>query len=382
MVSFSKKKTEKVVQRQKGTIVELLEDSDKQELIKADLPEELIVVVKDTSYFYVDDQVRTEFPEHELKEMALALQNVGQKQAMTVHPKDKDGRYLIDDGECRWRSAQRIPGFTLKAIVDPEAPKRNRQRRIIEQLIANDQRNDLGHLDMAKALKDLAEDGLNQEEIAKELGWITKNEKPNINRVSRILSILKLPEEGIHLVKEDVVTDLLTLDFLRKIHGESKDKFLVLCSLALEDGGISRKRAEQEYKQCIANKASKQSESKEESVGKDEFSHERNSKPVKESIDVPEEGATQPGAASVDSNAKSAVKSSPAVLQNNDTPLQSPTNNVRSAVIHVEWNGRKLGELMLDKEPEAKGFVWVKLNDSGDEISAEVHELMIKQVCV
>lgn len=308
-------------------------------------PEDQVLKLR-SEYFYADDQIRKTFDEHEIEEMAASLKANGQIQPIVVHPADENGRHKIDKGECRWRASNLIEGFILKAIIDLEAPNRSKKKRIITQFVENDQRNDLPPKDQADALKELVDDGMTMEEIALEIGWLIKgSKKPNINKVSRTLSILKLPEEGQKLVKDGVIKDLITLEFLRKIFEISADKFSVVCDLAKEEGGLTRKRAEQEYKRCKSN----------------------------------EEGgaATSPKAPS-----KKPAKGNESSTQQHGSEQQtepSSTGSSSTPTIRVEWRGMQTGVLVLDELPDTEGEGYM-IMDSGDKILVELSEVVIKEI--
>tara|TARA_B100000446_G_scaffold184352_1_gene206188 strand:- start:61918 stop:63036 length:1119 start_codon:yes stop_codon:yes gene_type:complete len=311
-----------------------------------DVPPEDQVLKLRTEHFYADDQVRKTFDEHEIEEMAASLRTNKQIQPIVVHPADENGRYKIDKGECRWRASQLIDGFVLKAIIDPEAPNRGKKKRIITQFVENDQRNDLPPKDQADALKELIDEGMTMEEIALEIGWLIRGtKKPNINKVSRTLSILKLPEEGQQLVKDGVIKDLITLEFLRKIFEISADKFSVVCDLAKEEGGLTRKRAEQEYKRCKSNEEGGAATSPKAPA----------KKPAKGSESSPQ----QPG---------SEQQTEPSSTGSSSTPT-----------IRVEWRGMQTGVLVLDELPDNEGEGYM-IMDSGDKILVELSEVVIKEI--
>lgn len=308
-------------------------------------PEDQVLKLR-SDHFFADDQVRKTFDEHELEEMAASLRSNGQIQPIVVHPADPNGRHKIDKGECRWRASKLIEGFVLKAVIDPEAPNRSKKKRIITQFVENDQRNDLPPKDQADALKELVDDGMTMEEIALEIGWLIKgSKKPNINKVSRTLSILKLPEEGQQLVKDGIIKDLITLEFLRKIYELSADKFSVVCDLAKEEGGLTRKRAEQEYKRCKSNV---------------------------------EGGA---GTTTKTQSKKTAKGDENSTLQPGSEPSTEviPESSSSELTIRVEWRGMKTGVLVLDELPGTEGEGYM-IMDSGDRILVELGEIVIKEI--
>lgn len=403
--SFSKRKAGKDAKRTERQVADLDEFLLDQEEGTQKIPDNRILVVLPPSRFYVDEQVRKKIDPHEIEQRAASMRQNGQLQAIVVYPADTDGqnkgKHKIDKGECRWRAAQLINGFELKAIVDSEAPKRNNRKRIVGQIVENDQRADLRPLEMSLALDELLSDGMTQEEVATELGWITRSKKPNINKVSRILSILKLPDEGQKLAEENIVTDLITLEYLRKIYEVNPNKFTVLCDLAREDEGLSRKRAEQEYKQCKANQDQVSSgESSFDAIGEQhttsecvdrEFSHERI-----ESICPPDANMKTPTAiaesqksaeVSGEFNEKTQEKPSSNQMALNETinSFESPRPSTSKSiypVIEVEWRGIRKGTLVFDQEPKEKDSIWLKLEKTGDLITAELKDLKIKSVAV
>jgi|GEM_PF-1690309 len=328
VATFSKRKKDKSAKK-------VVNDVGLDDFLLGNNTEEAIesepgILVLPASMFYVDEQVRKGIDQHEIEERAASMRSCGQIQPIVVHPANSDGKYKIDKGECRWRASQLIDDFLLMAIIDKEAPKRDKKKRIVGQLVENVQRSDLRTWDLSQALQELAHEGMSMEEIAKELGWLSPGGKPSVNKVSRILSIFKLPEEGQNLVKDRIVTDLITLEHLRKIYEIDEIKFGELCNLAREDG-ISRKQAEKEYAQCKNNTGQ---------CNKDGSEINTNGKP---------------------------------------SPSKEPSRIAPNPIIRVEWRGLKEGVLMFDKDAESQDSFWVKL-DNGDEIIVELSDLTIKAI--
>lgn len=345
------------------------------------------------SFFYPDpDQVRKDFDEHALQELAESLKNHKQMQPIVVYPADDKGRYKIDKGERRWRASQLIEGFKLKAVVDPEAPSRNIIKRIFGQLVENDQRENLRPLETAIALKSLVDEGLTMEEVATGMGWLTKTtHKPNANKVSRILSILKLPEEGQALARDGIVVDVITLEFLRKIFDISPKKFTALCGIAREDGGLTRSRAEQEFKQCKFNEQDLQPSST-RNDGVDPTGEERRDEEFPNTNAPPETAEVKDEHSGAGTNGERSVGTEPAPVSvapkkvvptaPRQTPQADSTNQVqvRYPKIKVDWRMGKGGIILFnhDEKPEP-GSVFIKLI-SGDIIQAEMEDLTLKSI--
>lgn len=132
-------------------------------------------------------QIREEFSEDELQELANSLQEHGQQQACTVFWSDVEDRFVIVAGERRFRAAQLAHKETLKCNVLDREPSEQEHHEL--QLIENVQRQDLNPIEEAKAYQKFIDDfGLTQMEIAKKTG-------KNQSSVSRALKLMKLPEE-------------------------------------------------------------------------------------------------------------------------------------------------------------------------------------------
>lgn len=393
--AFTRKKKQKQQETSRpATTLDDLTLANSEE--ETSIPEGQIFELPPTFFYPDPDQVRKDFDEHALQELAESLKNHKQMQPIVVYPADDKGRYKIDKGERRWRASQLIEGFKLKAVVDPEAPSRNIIKRIFGQLVENDQRESLRPLETAIALKALVDEGLTMEEVATGMGWLTKStHKPNANKVSRILSILKLPEEGQALARDGIVVDVITLEFLRKIFDVSAKKFTALCGIAREDGGLTRSRAEQEFKQCKLNEQDLQPASTAndgadpagEERGDDESAN-TNSSPETAQVKVDQHYTGTKEERSVVDKESAPVSVAPKKVPTVEPePRQTQATNATSQVhvrypkIKVDWRMGKGGIILFnhsEKKPEP-GSVFIKLT-SGDIIQAELEELTIKSI--
>lgn len=160
------------------------------------------------------DQPRRDFSEAELVELAATIKDLGVLQPIVVrpHPNGRGGRYMIVMGERRWRAAGVAGLTTIPAVVRSENAKKQRA-----QLVENLQRQDLGVLEIARALRvivDQAEaDGESQAAVARAIG-------KDRAYVTRYLRMLKLVPELLALLEQKRCNDmqvLLTLDdFVRE----------------------------------------------------------------------------------------------------------------------------------------------------------------------
>lgn len=166
-------------------------------------------------------QVRTSFTD--LEGLAQSLREIGQQSPILVKPQNQDGKYVILQGERRWRAAK-LAGLTeIDAIIlDKDVSERD---RILGQLTENLQRDDMKPLEIAFAFEELRDLGLKQKEIAQHLG-LTKS------YVSLYLSLTKIPAELEPLSSEGIVRDGQALAFLSQAYRLNQDLTSALIELA------------------------------------------------------------------------------------------------------------------------------------------------------
>jgi ParB family transcriptional regulator, chromosome partitioning protein len=140
------------------------------------------------------DQVRRQFDQDELNQLAASLRDVGQLQPVTVRYDDATDRYVLIAGERRYRAAV-IAGLPrLRAIVDNGPADRDRITHL--QLVENALRVDVTPLESAVAYRQLMEAwGCTQIELAARLNV-------SQSKVSRTLAVLDLPAD----VQQEVAT--------------------------------------------------------------------------------------------------------------------------------------------------------------------------------
>lgn len=201
--------------------------------------------------FYRDEKQPRKIFTHDAILQLSQTMAVEQYQPIIVWPADENGNHKIVDGERRWRASVLLgPDYKLEAKIDWNAPKREPIKHKLKQVGVNDAREPLHILELASVAKEAAESGLSNEEIARELGWVRENDKPGNDRVSVLLKLIEMPEEGLLLAQEDIVTDTSTLNYLRKINQYSTERFKSFCALIRKNGGVSRSDAKNEFLEC------------------------------------------------------------------------------------------------------------------------------------
>lgn len=97
------------------------------------------------------DQPRKRFQEKKLLELGMSMKEAGQDDPVRVFPVG-DGVYMLQEGERRWRAAQKVGLTELRCIVVPEPD----QRTLLERsLIAGVQRENLTPMEEAAAYQQL-----------------------------------------------------------------------------------------------------------------------------------------------------------------------------------------------------------------------------------
>lgn len=168
-----------------------------------------------------DNQPRTMFDETLLEELADSIRVKGVIQPIIVTKTD-GGKYMIIEGERRWRASGLAGKKTIPAVIKKaDTPK----ERLELALITNAQREDLNPVELAKAYDKLMNEyGYRQEDVGFILG---KSRSAVANR----LRLLTLPREVLSAIEDKSISEgharaLLAL--------ENKGDIIALTSMIIE----------------------------------------------------------------------------------------------------------------------------------------------------
>jgi len=128
-----------------------------------------------------------EFNEEDLLALGNSIKERGQFDPIRVYWSGKHARWVIIHGERRWRAIQAVGMFRVTCIFIDDEPTENEKIsvKLIDQLL----REDMPPISVAKAFRRLMEiNNWSLSELARKLHIGKAN-------ASRILSLLKLPEE-------------------------------------------------------------------------------------------------------------------------------------------------------------------------------------------
>jgi ParB family chromosome partitioning protein len=129
------------------------------------------------------EQPRQTFTEESIGMLALSLASDGQQEPIILI-EQVNGRYLLFDGERRWRAAKQLNWEALKAVIIPETSALHRR-----VLLANLHRENLNALDVAEALiKEITDSSsLDADEIPRTL-------RAAVRRLERQETLAKISE--------------------------------------------------------------------------------------------------------------------------------------------------------------------------------------------
>jgi ParB family chromosome partitioning protein len=169
------------------------------------------------------EQPRQTFTQESIEMLALSLESDGQQEPIILI-EQLNGRYLLFDGERRWRSAKLLNWETLKAVVIPYPAALHRR-----VLLANLHREDLNPLDTAEALiKEITSNSdLNGDEIPKIL-------RTGVRRLERHGTITKVSTLVIAPIEQQQ-QELATLG----LSEAERIVFQVLLSLQLNPASVN-----------------------------------------------------------------------------------------------------------------------------------------------
>lgn len=128
-------------------------------------------------------QPRTQFDQGELDALAESIGTLGVLQPVVVRELPEGGRYTLIAGERRWRAAQMADLAVIPAIVRVSDDAGS----LVEAIVENVHRTDLGPLEEAAAYRQLIDDfKLTHDQVGKRVG-------KNRATITNSLRLLKLP---------------------------------------------------------------------------------------------------------------------------------------------------------------------------------------------
>lgn len=162
----------------------------------------------DIELIYSKAQPRKVF--ERIDELAESMKSIGQQQPIVVSA-DSNGRYVIEQGERRWRAAK-LAGLEKLYCVIVE-PAEDDNERIIRQLTENVQRDDMKLAELSQSVAALIKSGMTVREVAKRMG---KQE----SYISNLNHVAELPKPLAEAVESQKIQDPLAVRKLKKAYEE------------------------------------------------------------------------------------------------------------------------------------------------------------------
>ena len=163
------------------------------------------------------DNPRTEFPAHELDELAADIAERGILQPIVVESVDQSDRYLIRFGAKRLRAAR------LAGLAEVPVTVSGRARDAYDQVAENLKRHALSPLDMARFIRGRIDAGESNAAIAKRLAI-------DQTTVAHHLSLLSLPPVLEEALTSGRCTSPRTLHELSKLHDGHPERVAALAT--------------------------------------------------------------------------------------------------------------------------------------------------------
>lgn len=164
------------------------------------------------------EQPRKEFNQAKLEELASSIRARGVQLPIIVRPHpEEEGKYIITDGERRWRATALAELAQIPCII------RKQERNILaDQITANLHRENMPALNEANGIQKLiAEARLAghkdpRKEVEKQLGL-------SPSQLSKKLAVLKYPEVIRKLLEDNVIRDYQTMKNLSMLKQDEQD---------------------------------------------------------------------------------------------------------------------------------------------------------------
>lgn len=135
-------------------------------------------------------QVRTEFDDSSIEELAQSIKEIGLQEPLTVKSDPKGEFFTLINGERRYRALKRLAGDQFSnTLVECKVQLKNVDTDIVElvQIADNMVRKDLTVSEQAKTVKRLSDKGLTLDKIGAAIG-------KDKTSVSKLLSLSEMPE--------------------------------------------------------------------------------------------------------------------------------------------------------------------------------------------
>lgn len=277
------------------------------------------------------------FSVESLEELAATIRLRGVKTPISVRENPEvEGRFIINHGARRTRGSKLAGKTTIPGFVDNDYLE-------ADQVIENIQRDGLTAREIADFIgRELAK-GKKKGEIAKELG-----KSPSF--ISQHVTLLDLPDPIADAFNLDRCRDVTLINDLVTTFKKNSDE--VSAWLADDSQEITRGSLKL-LREFLDDKRKHEEE---------EDAPDFDSDPIEAPSDEPKEKNTSEG----DDAPKKATK-------------EPDPHILKKAIVQVEYNERQ-ARLILTRRPPSEGFAWLKFDDDGEEIEADLVQVKLMAI--
>jgi ParB family transcriptional regulator, chromosome partitioning protein len=266
-----------------------------------------------------------------LEELAATIRLRGVKSPISVRDNpERPGRFLVNHGARRRRSSLLAGKTTIPAFVDNDYNE-------ADQVIENLQRNELTAREIADYIgRELAKNK-KRAEIAREIG-------KSAAFVTQHVTLLDLPEPIADVFNSGRAKDVTVVNELVTAFKKNPDE--VAAWLGDENQELTRGSVKL-LREFLEDKRSH------EGVESDPDPAE------------PNEGAGHDGQGSNESDAKEKKE-----------PKEADPDKLKKAIVQVKHDERP-ARLLLNRRPQASGWAWIKYEDDGHEVEADLASVQL-----
>lgn len=261
-----------------------------------------------------------------LKELAATIKTRGVKTPISVRESQvESGRFIINHGARRVRASMIAGMKSIPAFIDNDYNE-------ADQVIENLQRNELTAREIADYIgRELAK-GVKKGKIASSIG-------KSAAFVSQHVTLLDLPEVIADAFNSGRVNDVTVINELVKVYKQHADEVVTW----LQDDAQELTRASVKLLREYLDDKNVHDERDPNTV--DAFTGRTDTESDKDKEDQ--------------------------LTATNDKNNKSSLDSFKKAIVQVKYNDRP-ARLILNRRPSAKGWAWLKYDDSGDEIEVDL----------
>jgi ParB family chromosome partitioning protein len=298
-----------------------------------------------------DSQVRKEMDIEALKELAFSIREHGVKSPISVRSADAEGNYQINYGHRRFRASKMAGKSTVPAFIDDEHTD-------FHQVIENIHREELSPMEIAHFIQRRLEAGDKKAEIAKTLG------KPG-SYVSDHAAMLEMNPVILELYDAGYCRSVQVLANLHRAHKKHPGKVEGFCLKVYGELTAAKVRT---FTEGLKPQENTQQETK--SLGDGQIANEKpaaNPEGRVTQIPVGQEEQQEPSHPDVILTGRSRIEH----IHQGSSECEEQTTQLINPTVQVLHNNRS-ARLILNRRPEGMGRAWLRYDDDGAEIEAEL----------